>query len=66
MYSDLMKCTVKMYYTVYTVYTVCLNLMSDMKLMNSFNKVPTNKILNFVSKVHMIIQVINLHKCFKL
>ena len=66
MYSDLMKYTMKMYYTgIYIfVYTVCINLMSDMKLMNSFNKIPTNVILSFVSKVHMIIQVINLHKCF--
>ena len=48
------------------MYTVCINLMSDMKLMNSFSKIPTNVILSFVSKVHMIIQVINLHKCLKL
>ena len=38
MYSNLMKCTMKMYYTgIYIfMYTACINLMSDMKLMNSF------------------------------
>ena len=42
MYSDLMKCTVKMYYLdIYIfMYTVCFNLMSDMKFMYSLNKIP--------------------------
>ena len=68
MYSNLMKCTMKMYYlTTYTfIDTVCFNLMSDMEFMYSLNKVPAKEVLNLVSKIDMVIQVINLCECFKL
>ena len=68
MHSNLMKCTMKMYYlTTYTfMYTVCFNLMSDMEFMYSLNKVPANEVLNLISKIDMVIQVIYLCECFKL
>ena len=55
------------YFDIYIfMYTVWFNLMVNMKFMYSLNKVPANEILHLVSKIDMVIQVVNLCESFKL
>ena len=69
MYSDLMKCTMKMNYNGIYIH-VCTqfaqNLVTHMKLINFFHEIFAHIELHFVPKINMIIKVVGLDEGFKL
>ena len=69
MYSDLMKCTMKMNYNgiyKYMYKQFAQNLVTHMKLINFLHKIFAHIKLHFVPKVNMIIKVVGLGEGFQL
>ena len=68
MYSDLMKCTMKINYNgIYIhVFTVCSILVTHMELRNFFHEIFTHIKLHLVPKINMIIKKVGLGEGFKL